>query len=285
MSCLVCKSPFLYDVPISYEYTTDIFKAMFPNLSIKKCGVCGLFQADIDDTEETLKKLENYYYADYRNKVKVPSLEDKEHLLYKRGAFIAEFLSKHIPNKTISLKAFEKGCGFGFNLMHIKMKFPNATLYTDEPDEHTKPYLAKIGITMTRGGANSSKYDVIVMSHLIEHLTNPMETISIAYNNLKPAGLFYIEVPNSLHFVEPHLTFWTLQSFMKIYSKYLADKFTVEEFGTYGPIFYFADGVNGDWQRFLQTSILKNISWADLLNLETPNGAYLKILLKKKVKW
>lgn len=128
----------------------------------------------------------------------------------------------------------------------------------------------------------NNPYDVIIMSHVLEHLTAPVETLQWAYDNLKPKGLFYIEVPNSLNFIEPHLSFWTSQTLIKMYSEYLSDKFTVEEFGNYGPIYYFTKDANGDWQKFLQTNILSRIPNENLFEIETPNGVYLRILLKKK---
>lgn len=152
MNCLLCKNQSLNDVKSPYKYTTDSFRNLFPDLKVKKCEVCGLVQVDIDDTEETRSKLNDYYFSDYRGKTVVPSLNDENGFLYKRGRCIANILSKHITPSTTSVKVFEKGCGFGFNLLHIKTRFPASELYTDEPDEHAKTHLDKIGVEIVRGG-------------------------------------------------------------------------------------------------------------------------------------
>ena len=93
----------------------------------------------------------------------------------------------------------------------IKKLCPNANLYTDEMDTQTASYIRDINIIQEK---LDRKYDVILCSHVLEHLLNPIGTIEWAFNHLKEGGGLYIEVPNSLNFVEPHLTFWSKESML-----------------------------------------------------------------------
>lgn len=45
-------------------------------------------------------------------------------------------------------------------------------------------------------GDTSEQFDVITMSHVLEHVHNPSETVAQAYQLLKPGGLLYIDTPN-----------------------------------------------------------------------------------------
>ena len=144
--CIVCKSADLTDTENAYEYLSKIFREFFPDLTVKKCNSCGLYQVAIGDTKENNDKLFKYYQSNYRENKQIPDLNDQDTLLNRRGEFIAEMIVRHVDNRSKNIVAFEKGCGFGFNLMHIKRKIPNAVLYTDEMDEHVKPFLKKIGI-------------------------------------------------------------------------------------------------------------------------------------------
>lgn len=148
MACIVCKCENLYNLESEYKYSSEVFRKLFPNLVVKKCDSCGLVQVSIEDTAENNEKLFRYYQSDYRENAYIPSLDDKNSGLYSRGEFIANMIAQHISDKSLKLTVFEKGCGFGFNLMHVKNKFSNATLYTDEMDEHTKPHLKQIGIRL-----------------------------------------------------------------------------------------------------------------------------------------
>ena len=140
MKCLVCGNDKLLNTKNRYIYNTAFFKEVFPNITLQKCENCGVYQVNIEDTSENNKKLFDYYESVYRNEVKkYPSMDNSNSLYYMRGEMIATLLSKYLPKK--NLKVFEKGCGFGLNLAHIKKLFPEAELYTDEIDQHVISYL------------------------------------------------------------------------------------------------------------------------------------------------
>ena len=40
------------------------------------------------------------------------------------------------------------------------------------------------------------EFDAILMFHVVEHLTDPVETLKECYARLKPGGFLYVEVPN-----------------------------------------------------------------------------------------
>ena len=70
-----------------------------------------------------------------------------------------------------------------------------------DPDPVAVTNGIKAGLDVRRGGINAfadaaEKFDVITLNHVIEHVHDPVETISQAYTLLKPGGRLYIETPN-----------------------------------------------------------------------------------------
>ena len=64
------------------------------------------------------------------------------------------------------------------------------------------------------------KYDLIISSHVFEHIVEPITSIKSIFNNLKPDGMLVMNLPNqgrSIREVDaPHVTFWTPEN-MKLF--------------------------------------------------------------------
>jgi SAM-dependent methyltransferase len=113
---------------------------------------------------------------------------------------------------------FELGAGYGYNLLAVKELYPAALLFTDELDEtETLPE------AVHRAELSDGAYDVVILSHVLEHFTDPKRLIRSAQNALAPGGIVVIEVPNDVPGIfplngpdEPHLTFFTAQTLMAL---------------------------------------------------------------------
>lgn len=274
MKCLLCGSLELKRLKEEYKYNTNEFREYFPNLKVMKCSNCDLVQVGIDNSAENDRKLFQYYSKVYRDKEMPPELEDKETVLYQRGYGISRLIKKHCTHKVLSI--FEKGCGYGYNLMKLHEVFSNAALYTDEMDEHTEQYLKKIGVK--KYSPNERKYDIVIISHVLEHLLNPAATIAEAYGMLEEDGLLYIEVPNSMNYSEPHVTFWNEESFRKNYKSFLSDKFILLECYTTGYPMYYKNSFSKIFYE-IERKIIPDVK---MVNRRTCNGVYLRVLLKKR---
>lgn len=276
MKCLLCGSNNLKTLNEEYKYNSDDFKRCFPKLRVIKCCQCDLVQVDIENSNDNDQKLFEYYSQIYRDKELPPKLDDRNTVLYQRGVGISKLIEKNFvfPKKR-DIAIFEKGSGYGYNLMKLHEVFPQATLYTDEMDEHTEKYLKKINVNKHTVG--QKKYDIIVISHVLEHLLNPIATIEEAYSMLKEDGLLYIEVPNSMNFVEPHITFWNVESFLKNFQSVLSDYFLLVDCYTTGyPMYY-----NNLLHKLFYKIEKRVIPEVKMVNKRTNNGVYLRALLKK----
>lgn len=81
----------------------------------------------------------------------------------------------------------------------------------------------------------NNSFDVIIMSHVIEHLHNGDKVLPLLFNKLKKGGLFYIEFPCEASALFPSkretLNFFDDDTHVRIYSiKEVADIFMQENF-------------------------------------------------------
>jgi 2-polyprenyl-3-methyl-5-hydroxy-6-metoxy-1,4-benzoquinol methylase len=67
--------------------------------------------------------------------------------------------------------------------------------------------------------SNKKKFDFIVLSHVLEHVTDPHNFIEKLISFLNPNGSLFIEVPNQdykyKNIIEPHLLFFNQKSLLK----------------------------------------------------------------------
>ncbi len=121
-------------------------------------------------------------------------LKDKNKYL-SRGRFVSGEIFKYDFDK--ESKVLEFGCGIGQNLVIIK----NA--YGFDIDKELYPFLKERGIKTF----NSLKeipnkfFDEILLSMVLEHLPNPIETLTFLRKKLKKNGKIRIVVPGLTYYI------------------------------------------------------------------------------------
>ena len=141
-----------------------------------------------------------------------------------RGAHLDRYLLSHAT--TVS-RVLELGPGTGFFARNWLENHPS-TIYTAiETDSSCHASLAKLGVRLVEDVAAhgaSESVDLVVMSHVLEHVSNPRQFLSDSTRNLRKGGAVFIEVPcrdcEHKSMDEPHLLF-----FDKAPMKYLLHKF------------------------------------------------------------
>jgi 2-polyprenyl-3-methyl-5-hydroxy-6-metoxy-1,4-benzoquinol methylase len=116
---------------------------------------------------------------------------------HRRAAFDASVM--WLPG-TLDGRLLEIGCGAGENLAHLKQLGWQVTGI--EPDPKAAAVARSRGLTVNEvnlqdGLFAAESFDAIIMSHVIEHLDNPLEATRICHTLLRPGGLLTMLTPNT----------------------------------------------------------------------------------------
>jgi len=109
----------------------------------------------------------------------------------------------------------EFGPGTGFFARRWLAKYPQTAYKAHETDTSCYTSLQEIGVTLVVASAqieDTDPVDLVVMSHVLEHVSNPIEFLKNATQNLRKGGVLFIEVPcrdwEHKPIYEPHLLFF-----------------------------------------------------------------------------
>ncbi len=196
----------------------------------------------------TNAELADYYAIDYRyggrygSDVADVSNFPYDNLFYlNRGESITRLVSQYynIQKGTEPVRILDIGAGFGHILHAFGKCFPDSTRYAIEISDVCIKHLSSLGIKVYPELAETilpkmdEQFDIIVLSHVLEHLSNPTEMVRLLRERLSNSGLLYIEVPNipiesltkypdnkwAPRADEPHITFFSKETLMTLLTK------------------------------------------------------------------
>lgn len=165
--------------------------------SIVICTKCGLIQTNPRMTKESLEK---FYDSDYRNLYNGENkAADVFQDAYRRGEIVYNFICSYAKRKISGKFILDIGCGAGGILSYFKEK-NNEILGIDLGTEYLE-YGRNKGLDLRTGSFDkmpelNKKPDIVILSHVVEHLPNPIEQLKELKQYLKEDTLIYIEVPS-----------------------------------------------------------------------------------------
>lgn len=165
------------------------------------CRRCGLGWNRLMMADDELAA----FYAGYTKKV---ASADEDDLLYG-GPEVetltdsqARFLADHVP--AASGRILDIGCGKGSFLRAFRSRRPGWDLVGIEPSREEAAIARRDGTTTVYEGMfgsvplEAASFDLITIMHVLEHVSRPAEVVRQMRAALKPGGLLFIEVPNTL---------------------------------------------------------------------------------------
>lgn len=128
-------------------------------------------------------------------------------------------LRKHLPARALDLRMLDIGAGVGCLGLVAAAQMERGTYIAVEPDPTLRESLRLSWPQGTCGLALHADlsevdgdFDIVVLSHLLEHVPSPLSLIEAALACLSPGGLLLVDVPNAdWRFkpdVYPHLGFF-----------------------------------------------------------------------------
>lgn len=106
---------------------------------------------------------------------------------------------RHLPRRLHAARLLDVGCGDGAFLAIARDC--GWTVTGVEPDPVAAALARGRGLEVRLGGIETlhdevRKFDVITLSHVIEHVHAPIQLLSSCYSLLRPGGWLWIETPN-----------------------------------------------------------------------------------------
>lgn len=210
-SCSICKST-QYKKSKKYPATSELFQ----NRKLLQCFVCGTksIYPMVDE-----KKLDEYN-KDYWSKVQ--SDAEISRARYKILAESRAIYLKDAFDELDNFRILDVGAGHGFIIDMIKKFSPNVKASAVEIDTDMHKILEKKceQVYTIWHELKEQKFDLIILSHVLEHMSDPVKILGELKRNLKKGGYFFIEVPNNddLHKIslETHLFVYNEQAIKRL---------------------------------------------------------------------
>jgi len=216
--CIVCGNN-LFKPIISLKVKKDI--------KIITCKRCGLTRLNPIPSKNFYK---NYYFHEYIKEYKLPQLSIKGSA---RGFKIKEFIHDDI-NRIKGV--FEIGCGNGNNLLAFRNFNQNIKIGGIDPSKKAVSIGIENGLEIIMGFNDDltqemlSGYNVIILSHVVEHFINPYLELLKIKKIIDEDTFLYIEIPDSgspklyssrskYWFRIPHTYYFNLRNFKALVNK------------------------------------------------------------------
>ncbi len=228
--CLSCGSRTMRRVR-PYRVNTRFGRTFFGGGWLVECAGCRLVQLVPRPAPEQLNQ---FYVADYRKNPLYGELAanarqfPKDNLFYfNRGQSIRELLKPHVREAGPCI--VDVGAGYGHILHALGEEFPGSRRLAIESSDPCVKHLRALGIEVQTQTAEEilaeleRTADLIVLSHVLEHLLDPLDVLRRIHTALVPGGCLYVEVPNipretlpqypdhrwAPRYDEPHITFFS----------------------------------------------------------------------------
>lgn len=170
------------------------------HIQYKICEHCSLiFQSPHLDDESQKEFYSENYRAFVFGKAEPPMIDLE--IQRKRADHLCTLLEPY-SQKFMHRTHLDIGCGLGVLIDQIQSKFDTQSIGI-EPDKIYREYVLSNKNTAVFPNldewrkVNKSKVSIVTLSHVLEHLNNPIEYLSIIRSSiLDENGLLLVEVPN-----------------------------------------------------------------------------------------
>ncbi len=231
MTCPVCKSK-----SISFENKYRYSHNYFSNISRVSCNDCGLHFANPMPGTSDL----NDYNSSYHDSAHGGSDRNIKQQAFFSGlaktrlAFIKKSVDFQKSNK---YKVLEVGPGPGAFVKVWMEAYSKSKYSVIELDKNCYQDLKRLGVKIIENNFDQlhEYYDLIIISHVLEHVSDPIGFLNPLIKQLKKGGHLFIEVP-CMDWVhkkkdEPHLLFFDKKPMSILLNKIKLTKLKIAYYG------------------------------------------------------
>ena len=203
--CPICESMGQFHK----DYTAS--NPIFTGLAIHSCLNCGFFYVYKMPSSTELEKYNSSYWDNAHSYLASSSFDNPwfQLLANLRHNYLEEFVDLN------NLSILEVGPGEGYLAKRILSEHTNVSYHVVESDKSVFNVLNTLPIKVYGDFLSipsNQKYDLVIASHVLEHVSDPQDFIASIQSFVRTSGLLFIEVPcldflyKSFH--DPHLLFF-----------------------------------------------------------------------------
>jgi hypothetical protein len=228
MACPVCGNNSTKDIAIFRSQNP-----VFSGCSRATCSSCDMVYATPMPSESALSEYNARYFSSaHSGKPSSPlALAFFSGIARLRLAFVKRFLERH---QIVVNHILEFGPGLGFFAKSWKELYPSSIYSVVETDSSCHKSLQALGAQIV-DAPNISPSDLVVMSHVLEHVPDPVAFMHSATRGLRQGGAVFIEVPcqdwKHKALDEPHVLFFEKKSIQLLLSRLGFDDIQVSYYG------------------------------------------------------
>lgn len=167
------------------------------------CQKCGFVYADTKSLQTDYDKYYEYM-SKYQDIKSTGSGNDQYDITRLKES--TKVISKYMKNKDASI--LDMGCANGGLLYQLK-EIGYTNLQGIDPSEICVNHTIEKGIRARRGSifnqGRNKKYDCIILTHVLEHIRDLQQALTILKNMLHEDGILYIELPNAGQYKECYI--------------------------------------------------------------------------------
>jgi len=216
--CPVCGNS---EVAVLCDYVYH--SRLFSKMELVECTSCRLVFADPLPAAGELHTYNRDYFQNAHGGAEV----GEQAVLFFRGiaALRLQHVEHYVADMGTAVRAvLEIGPGSGHFAAHFLRRHPEASYTVVESDQTCHTVLSSLNVMAYRDlselAGKGPVYDLLVMSHVLEHLANPPDLLGILVGLLRPGGVVFIEVPCRDHEFkaehEPHLLFFDMPAMARL---------------------------------------------------------------------
>ncbi len=223
----------------------------FPKSGIYRCLDCGYIRSQPAPTPAELQEV---YRATYRSIRRESATADYLAFMDMRAQAQYKFITHATALNFAGLSVLDIGCGAGSLLREFENH--GAVVTGFEPDCNMCE-TARGRLTAGARVENAlfswqdwrgESFDLVCMSHVLEHVSDPVDFLAGLYKITRPEGYLFIEVPNETLESVQFLCQYQLQGYMHLVFLNEATLRAALTAGTWKPVYSAAYGQNmSDW--------------------------------------
>lgn len=207
--CNLCGTTDLVDVVSCDRYGMGLCTVM--------CKNCGFLFTNPRPIEAEMNRFYRESYRDFY--FSAPDPKDRKYLtsevrsiIVRRANWLFNFVKPELDKLGVDpVTILDVGCGEGIFLQIVRSKIPSSKLFGFDPSQayarlaadvsKADVYVGDIESFVKTNQELAGHFNMIVLSHVLEHLYNPLEKLMMLRKLLASNGLICVEIPNLL---SPH---------------------------------------------------------------------------------